>query len=236
VEEPVTQTLHVAALAAVVAVLSPVMKAGTVTTSLTGNFVFDNDVVLFQVVIPISEELAVYTTSAATGGFAPYLILWDGSGNQIVQFNGGEPTCSDGYSSPRPLVGCNDTFVQENSLPAGTYTVGLAQTNNFALGGLTDGFTQDGAANRNYTNAGNPCGAGTVLFCDAAASFTADTSDWTVSFAATNPLGSASETVTEVTTVPETAPGVDCLAGMTLIALLAGRRWRAKAVNPRHHS
>jgi hypothetical protein len=228
VEESVTQTLRVAALAAVVVFLSPVMPAGTVTTSLTGNFVFDNDVVLFQVVLPISEGLAVYTTSAATGGFAPYLVLWDGSGTELAQFNGGEPTCSDGYSSPRPVVGCNDTFVQESSLPAGTYTVGLAQTNNFALGGLTDGFTEDGAANQNYTNSvGNPCGAGTVLFCDAAAGFTADTSNWTISFAATNPLGSASESVT---IVPETAPAVDCLAGMTLmIAWLAGRRRRAKS-------
>jgi hypothetical protein len=30
----------------------------------------------------------------ATGGFPPALVLWDSFGNEIGQFNGGDPTCS----------------------------------------------------------------------------------------------------------------------------------------------
>ena len=167
------------AVALSVVSLASVSRAAAIPATFSGNFTFDNDVVLFQVNLPIAESLLAYTTSAAGGGFPPYLILWDGTGSQIDQFNGGEPTCSDGYSTPRPGVGCQDTFVFEGPFPsiylaAGTYFVGLAQADNFSLGDMSAGFTEDGAANQNYTNSLGFCGSGTVLFCDQFAGFTQD--------------------------------------------------------------
>jgi hypothetical protein len=151
------------------------------TIPISGVFSFDNDVVFFRVTVPDATTLTVYTTSAFTGGFAPFLAIFGSAGALLNQFNGGEPTCANGYSNPRPDVGCNDTYVQ-SSLDGGTYFIALSQTFNNATGDLGDPFTEDGEENRNYTNSGNWCGAGTVYFCDAAAGYTADAGNWTVVF------------------------------------------------------
>jgi hypothetical protein len=210
------QKLRFALVLLVASLSMPSARAALVTMSFSGNFALDNDVVRFRVAIPITEILSVYTTSAATGGFAPYLALFDDTGAMIAQFNGGEPTCTGGFSSPRPGVGCNDTFLQTVLGPA-EYFVALAQTDNFATGGFFDPFTYDGSGGANYTNDGAPCGSGTVLFCDAAAGYTPDTAAWTVSFDAD---------VEDVAVLPEPSAFLTCFGGLALAALIGRRKIR----------
>ncbi len=108
--------------------------------------------------------------------------------------------------------------MQEESLPAGIYFVGLSQAYNESNGDMNTGFGQDGAPNRNFTNVGNFCGAGTVYFCDPFADFTPDTANWTVNFAA------AEGTVTELGQAPEPASVFGLLGGLGLLSLMARSR------------
>jgi hypothetical protein len=80
-------------------------------------------------------------TVIAAGGFAPNLILFDGTGAEIVSDNGGH--C--GATNADPATGnCDDPFIQQ-TLAAGNYTLALLVWDNVPADGLlADGFRQDG--------------------------------------------------------------------------------------------
>jgi len=91
------------------------------------------------------------------GGFAPYALLFDGTGNEITSDSGGH--C--GITGADSVTGnCDDPYFQE-SLDAGNYTLALVEWDNNPNGFLSDGFNQDG-------NAGFTCAefGGTGNFCD----------------------------------------------------------------------
>jgi hypothetical protein len=91
------------------------------------------------------------------GGFAPYAILFDGTGTQITSDSGGH--C--GITAADSVTGaCDDPYLQK-SLDAGNYTLAFVEWGNYPNGLLADGFYQDG-------NAGFSCAGfgGTGNFCD----------------------------------------------------------------------
>jgi hypothetical protein len=96
------------------------------------------------------------------GGFAPYAILFDGTGNEITSDSGGY--C--GITAADSVTGnCDDPYLQE-SLDPGNYTLALVEWGNNPNGLLADGFGQDGNAGftcAEFGQTGNFCDTTTAL-------------------------------------------------------------------------
>jgi hypothetical protein len=126
--------------------------------SFTGNFNQDDDRRVFEIVLNSPATLTMYSLSygggvnaagatIARGGFDPLLSLFAGAGPSAVLIN----TNNDGPCPPLTqdsvTNACWDAFIQ-TSLPSGTYTLVLTQSDNTPLGpSLGDGFARDGQGN-----------------------------------------------------------------------------------------
>jgi len=198
------------------------VSAATLTVPFSGNFAFDNDVVLFDVFVKAPAQLVVYSTSYASGGFQPHLELFDATGTtQFTLSNGGAPACVPTGPAPlRPPGICGDAAIQEgatvaDALSIGHYIVALSQADNLSDGfDVHNPFTHDGVAGRNYTAAPGICDN---FFCD---SFflTPNTSDWALTFQFNTQTGSALGTVDEIAAVPEPATGVLIIGSLGILA------------------
>lgn len=110
---------------------------------------FDTDDAIYALTIDVAgpASLSAFTTSWATGGFAPVLTLLGAPGGTQLNL-GSSFTCGDpGAGSPDAAAGyCWDARLA-TSLQAGTYTLVLTQDGNMAKGdSLADGFTETGNA------------------------------------------------------------------------------------------
>lgn len=122
--------------------------------SFTGNLTHDDDVALFEFSLSATATVTLRTWSYAggtnadgdiipSGGFDPILALFDSTGLLI-----GENDDGTGVPSDPDTGSAYDTLLEVVDLPAGTYTVSVAQYSNFAIGpNLSDGFEGSGQTN-----------------------------------------------------------------------------------------
>lgn len=139
-----------------------------------GTFGADDQVGLFTFAADGSTDVIIQSygyaggtvdsTAIPTGGFAPVVFLFDDTGNEITSDSGGH--CGTTGTDP-VTANCDDPYVLEPLLTAGTYTLALAEWDNGPIDGfLADGFNQDG--NPGFTCAefgetGNFCDVTTAL-------------------------------------------------------------------------
>ncbi len=200
--------------------------AGSITGNFTGTFSVDNQIQLFEIDLATPGNISVYTTSYADGGFGTHLELFDGTGQQQAQSDGGEPACNDatppGPAPVRPAgpgQGCGDSWVHEGPTAsdlesAGTYFVSLSQNGNGSLGNLSDPFFWNGGvepSDPNYTATFGCPDSG--YFCNLF-SLQHDTGNWDVTFVVSSPDGIPDATVTELSSTPEPASLALLLAGL----------------------
>jgi len=134
----------------------------------SGNFNFDDDVVLIPFLVPSTNTVTISTSSFGdgSGGFEPILTLFDGAGNLIAQdTTGGTLPFGCGSRAIDPISGfCLDGFIQ-GLLNAGNYTLALTEWDNIANGPtLADGFPQTG--NGNFTGPEFLGGLGSFILFD----------------------------------------------------------------------
>ena len=144
--------------------------ASAATTSHRGNLSQDADVRLIPFSLNAAAEVSMRTFSYAggmqadgtaipAGGFDPILEVFDGTGAHIGHSD--DDTTNTVGIDPQTLEALDVLF--RDVLPAGSYTVALAQFDNFAVGAsLLDGFTREGEGN--FT--GVLFGCSNAKFCD----------------------------------------------------------------------
>ena len=146
-----------AAIAAVALVVGSA-SALAANFSFTGNLAGDNSIKLFSFALASSSNVTLRTwsyaggtnaagSSISAGGFDPVVSLFLGSGASALLIDAND----DGLGvAIDPVTGNDfDSLLQAFALPAGTYTVALTQSANFAIGpALGDGFL--GAGNTGF--------------------------------------------------------------------------------------
>lgn len=164
----ITRALLLAASACGIACAAPAQAADF---SFVGTFTQDDNVQLFNFVVGAPSSVTLRTWSyaggvnaagntIARGGFDPILALFDSAGALITQNDDGG--CS--LVAADITGACWDTFLTA-SLGVGTYTVGVMQYNNFAVGpNLSNGFVRSGQGN--FTPAFSGCAATQSQFED----------------------------------------------------------------------
>jgi hypothetical protein len=160
------------AVAASLSLLST-FPASAASFSFTGTFSGDADVRYFSFTLASASNVTISslgygggTNSAgqtiAAGGFDPVVALFDGSGT-YMHVTGDE----DGAGAATdPSTGAAYDPLFSVNLAAGTYTLALTQSFNFANGPtIADGFLFDPVADAHFTADFISCGA--AGFCDA---------------------------------------------------------------------
>ncbi|MBU2993524.1 DVUA0089 family protein [Octadecabacter sp. 1_MG-2023] len=145
--------------------------AHAATFSFSGEFVNDNDVVIFEFQVGALSDINLRSFSygggtqadgnvVAAGGFDPILTLFNSTGGLINSQDDSSNT------TPDPITGNTyDVNLDVFALAAGTYSVAVSQYDNFNAGGnLSDGFFYDGAGNENFTAGIASCS--NAIFCD----------------------------------------------------------------------
>jgi hypothetical protein len=105
----------------------------------SGTFAEDDDYQFFTFTLSAPATVTLQTTSYTTGGFVPYLHVWDSTG---LDLGGATPTNSD---ASYPV----------NLGAAGTYYVGLTVANNVATGDFPGSSTTPVADVFNHNGLGN---------------------------------------------------------------------------------
>lgn len=147
-----TRTLYVSLAAAALGAIAPGLQAAAVTQTYSGLFpatisgTLPNQATALEenFTLPSTSNVTIYTTSYATGGFEPNLMLYNASGQNIATgvIPGTSPVAAIDPSTGEAF----DAYLTDSNLSAGTYTVALMD---FLLGqsltatNLSDGFTLD---------------------------------------------------------------------------------------------
>ena len=153
----------------------------------------------------------MFTTSFATGGFAPLLALFDGTGSLLFADSGiADNNCV--LNGVDPATGdCYDSRLSWNSIGGAPYIIALTEYDNFALGPtINDGFLEQG--NGNFTAAppfNNPVPGGSFLL----PGDIQRTANWSLNFQSADPSLTAIQL-----TVPEASTAALCLGGFLLLA------------------
>ena len=187
----------------------PLAQADTITFS--GTFSQDDNVQLFDITQSTTDDLTVYTSSFAAGGFTPVLSLFDAEGNFITSDDGSQNSGCNALLSPDPNYydTCWDAFIVFPGAPGSSYILALTEDDNTFQGSvLSDGFSEDG--NGNFTGINNGYGGSFQL-----ADGTQRTADWTLNIVRADPLLSAQEE----TSVPDLGSGILLLNGLGLLGL-----------------
>jgi len=160
------------------------MPAAVLTYS--GMFDSDDGVAFFGFTMNSPGSVEIRTLSAASGGFDPYLSLFDANGTQLLlDVNEDESGC-----------GCLDSLI--TLITPGNYILALTQSGNFPVGPtLADGFSQQG--NGNFTG-----GPFLDIFGDTR------TGDWKVEI--NGPVSAPNGQVPEPATAALLAAGLSALA------------------------
>jgi len=127
--------------------------AQATSTSFSGNFSTDDQLVTILIDLPVVGDISALTlsygggTNAAgqvipAGGFAPVLNLFDGTGNNVQTDAGSSHTCPGAGGSF-----CWDAFLSYPGAAAGHCTLMLSQDGNDSLGQLSDSFSMTGQPN-----------------------------------------------------------------------------------------
>jgi hypothetical protein len=215
-----SQGLATAAILGILAVACPRVWASTITFS--GSFSQDDNVQLFNITQTTPNDLTIYTSSYAVGGFTPVLSLFDGSGNFITSDNGSQNSGCNALLSPDTTntSACWDAFIVFPGAPGSSFILALTEDDN-TFGGsvLTDGFSEDG--NGDFTGVNSGFG-GSFRLADG----TQRTADWTVNILSADPQLEASQE----SSVPEPASGLLLFNGVAF--LTAFYRKRRNAARP----
>lgn len=135
-------------IAILVALCATASSAGAVNTSYTGQFIYDNDVQLFNFTVGALSTVTMRTYSyaggvnaagetIARGGFDPIFTLFNSAGDLIGEQD--DSTCAK-VGVDAVTRKCWDISYTAK-LDVGNYTAAIQQYNNFATGSnLADGF------------------------------------------------------------------------------------------------
>jgi hypothetical protein len=183
----------------------------------SGTFTTDDFVQGFHYTVQNTGQVEVFTTSFATGGFAPILSLFDDAGN-LQFYNVGSQTNDCANNGTDPATGaCWDARLSWNSLAGTQYLIALTEDDNLPKGPtLLDGFFEQG--NGNFTAAppfNIPVPGGSFLLTGPVQR----TGDWAVTIQAADPTLSASQ-------IPEPSTAALFLTGAGLVAF-----WRRTKKN-----
>jgi hypothetical protein len=196
------------------------------TITLSGTFSQDDNVQLFDITQSTTNDLTIYTSSFATGGFTPVLTLFDAEGNFInVADDGSSNTGCNALLFPDPTYydACKDAFIVFPGAPGSSYILALTEDDNVFQGSvLSDGFSEDGTGN--FTGINNGFGGSFKL-----ADNTQRTPDWTLNILSADPTLSAQE----VSGVPEPASGLLLLSGLTFLGRAIQRKGRKPTAVPK---
>jgi hypothetical protein len=194
--------------------------AGTVF-NFANTFPTDDFVQMFHYTVQNTAPVEIFTTSFATGGFAPVLSVFDNLGN-LVSYNVGSQTNDCVNNAQDPATGaCWDArlagpLLAINSVAGTQYLITLTEDDNLPWGPtLADGFFEQG--NGNFTAAGlfGPLVPGGSFLL---ASGAQRTGDWAVTIQSDEP--------TLVATIPEPSTAALFLTGAGLLAF-----WRRTKKN-----
>lgn len=119
-------------LLAAVALGASLHQASALDFDFSAAFTKDNDVVREYFSLADPATVTVFTSSWDDGGFDPVLALWDSSGNLIAEWDDSGLVGSEVSNGVSYDYGSWDVF-EKVSLPAGSYSVTIAQFNNFAI-------------------------------------------------------------------------------------------------------
>src|SRR4051794_75852 len=112
----------------------PASAAAITQLNFSGVFGTDDEVALLTFVLGPDSTFSASTSSAAAGGFDTYLALFDSAGHLLLENDDRDAGVLDAQLID-PF-----TLSTEIALAAGTYTLALAQSPNFANLLLSDGF------------------------------------------------------------------------------------------------
>jgi hypothetical protein len=111
--------------------------SGSFPASITGTLPSQDTALLEMFTLPSSSDVTVTSTSYASGGFEPNLLLYGSTGNFI---NAGIP-----FGQPDPNTGIiGDMRLTASGLPAGMYTLAVTDfllNQSVTATNLSDGFT-----------------------------------------------------------------------------------------------
>jgi hypothetical protein len=193
---------------------APWAQADTITFS--GTFSQDDNVQLFNITQSVTDDLTVYTSSYAEGGFTPVLSLFDASGNFITADDGSQNSGCNAPLSPDTTntTACWDAIIVFPGAPGSSYILALTEDDNTFQGSvLSDGFSEDG--NGNFTGINNGYGGSFQL-----ADGTQRTADWTLNVVSADQQLDAQEQ----TSVPDLGSGILLLNGLGLLTVARGAR------------
>jgi hypothetical protein len=170
------------------------------------NFTLDSDATVTFQTYGYGGGTNAASTLVPAGGFQSELSWFSADGTQFGSLSTGCGSAGTGDSGF-----CLDTFTQP-FLPAGTYALALTETGNDPDGDLSAGFTEQGLGD--FTASG-PCTAFCGTFGDQ------DNGNWALDI-------SGVSAASEAGAVPEPVTFLLTAAGISLIALVASRRFKSR--------
>jgi hypothetical protein len=197
------------------------LHADTITFS--GAFSQDDNVQLFNITQTAPNDLTVYTSSFAAGGFTPVLSLFDALGNFVTADDGSQNSGCNALLSPDPTYygACWDAIIVFPGAPGTSYILALTEDDNTFQGSvLSDGFSESG--NGNFTGIINGYGGSFQL-----ADGTQRTPNWTLNIVSADPALSVEEVV------PEPASGLLLFSGLTFLGSAIQRKGRKPTAVPK---